>query len=216
MFFRALSARRANKARQAAVIRRQTDLRCKTFTRVRGLAAASLCFVLASSWAQGPAPKTSNVITQTPKEAASPASTPALTEADLRAFVDGMMPLELERGDIAGAVVLVVKDGKILFAKGYGYAEVAAKKPVTPDGTLFRPGSISKLFTWTAVMQLVEEGKLNLDRDVNDYLDFKIPAAFGKPITLRNIMTHTSGFEETAKDLFVKDASDMKPLDAYL
>lgn len=216
MFFRALSAWRANKAKQAAVIRRQTDLRCKNFTRARGLAAASLCFVLASSWAQGPAPKTSNVITQTPKEAASPASTPALTEADLRAFVDGMMPLELERGDIAGAVVLVVKDGKILFAKGYGYAEVAAKKPVTPDGTLFRPGSISKLFTWTAVMQLVEEGKLNLDRDVNDYLDFKIPAAFGKPITLRNIMTHTSGFEETAKDLFVKDASDMKTLDEYL
>jgi CubicO group peptidase (beta-lactamase class C family) len=181
-----------------------------------GLAILSLWLIWASSWAQGPAPKTSNALPQTTKEAASPASTPALAEADLRAFVDGIMPLQLERGNIAGAVVLVVKDGKILFAKGYGYADVATKRPVTPEGTLLRPGSISKLFTWTAVMQLVEDGKLDLDRDVNSYLDFKIPSAFGKPITLRNIMTHTSGFEETAKDLFVKDASDMKPLDEYL
>jgi CubicO group peptidase (beta-lactamase class C family) len=216
MSLRSLSTGRANQPGPGALIRPQNDLRRKTVTRAAGLAIVSLWFVLASSWAQGPAPKTSNVIPQTTKEAASPASTPALTEADLRAFVDGIMPLQLERGDIAGAVVLVVKDGQILFAKGYGYADVAAKKPVTPAGTLFRPGSISKLFTWTAVMQLVEEGKLDLDRDVNSYLDFKIPSAFGKPMTLRNIMTHTSGFEETAKDLFVKDAGDMKPLDEYL
>lgn len=139
-----------------------------------------------------------------------------LTAADLEAFLDGLMPLQLERGDIAGAVVAVVKDGKVLFARGYGYADVAAKKPVSPEDTLFRPGSVSKLFTWTAVMQLVEQGKLDLDRDVNDYLDFKIPSTFPQPITLRNIMTHTSGFAETAKDLFVKDAKDMKPLGAYL
>ena len=76
------------------------------------------------------------------------------------------------------------------------------KSPVKPDATLFRPGSISKLFTWTAVMQLSEQGKLDLDRDVNEYLDFKIPEAFGKPITLKNILTHTPGFEEQIKDLF--------------
>src|SRR5262249_27382237 len=139
-----------------------------------------------------------------------------MTTADIEAFMDGLMPLQLERGDIAGAVVAVVKDGKLLFAKGYGYADVAAKKPVSPEDTLFRPGSISKLFTWTAVMQLVEQGKLDLDRDVNDYLDFKIPSTFPQPITLRNIMTHTSGLAETAKDLFVKDTADMKPLGAYL
>ena len=65
-----------------------------------------------------------------------------------------------------------------------------------------RPGSVSKLFTWTAVMQLVEQGKLDLNKDVNEYLDFKIPEAFGKPITLTNILTHTPGFEEQIKDLF--------------
>src|SRR5207245_3094640 len=85
-----------------------------------------------------------------------------------------------------------------------------------PDNTLFRAGSSSKRFTWTAVMQQVEQGKLDLDRDVNEYIDFKIPAAYGKPITLRNLMTHTPGFEETVQALFVSDAKDLTPLDTYL
>lgn len=139
-----------------------------------------------------------------------------LAQPDLEAFLDGLVPAQLEREDIAGSVVAVVKDGKVLFAKGYGFSDVANRKPVSPTDTLFRPGSISKLFTWTSVMQLVEQGKLDLDRDVNDYLDFQIPPAFGKPITLRNILTHTSGFEETAKELFVADASKMRPLGEYL
>jgi CubicO group peptidase (beta-lactamase class C family) len=143
-------------------------------------------------------------------------TTHELTALDLEAFLDGLMPAQLEREDIAGAVVAVVKDGKVLFAKGYGFSDVAKRKPVSPTETLFRPGSTSKLFTWTAVMQLVEQGKLDLDRDVNDYLDVKIPPAFGKPITLRNILTHTSGFEETAKELFVADASKLRPLGEYL
>lgn len=125
-----------------------------------------------------------------------------MTAADVEAFLDGIVPLQLKRNDIAGATVAVVKDGKLLFVKGYGYADVKNKKPVSADETMFRPGSISKLFTWTAIMQLYEQGKLDLDRDINDYLDFKIPDAFGKPITLKNVMTHTPGFEEQVKDLF--------------
>ncbi len=148
--------------------------------------------------------------------AAPPSSPHEMTQADVEAFLDGLMPVELKRNDIAGAVVCVVKDGKVLVAKGYGYSDVARKTPVSPETTLFRPGSISKLFTWTAVMQLVEQGKLDLDRDVNDYLDFRVPATFPEPITLRHIMTHTPGFEETIKELFVHDAGEMKPLDAYL
>ncbi len=126
----------------------------------------------------------------------------AMTAADVEAFLEGIVPLQLAREDIAGATVAIVKDGKLLFAKGYGYADVAAKKPVVADETLFRPGSVSKLFTWTAVMQLHEQGKLDLDRDINEYLDFTIPKAFEKPITLKNVMTHTPGFEEQIKDLF--------------
>jgi CubicO group peptidase (beta-lactamase class C family) len=79
------------------------------------------------------------------------------------------------------------------------------RKPVDPERTLFRPGSVSKLVTWTAVMQMVEQGKLNLDADVNTYLDFKIPAFEGAPITLRQIMTHTAGFEEAAKEIIDYD-----------
>jgi len=126
----------------------------------------------------------------------------AMTAPDVEAFLDGILPQQLERENIAGATVAVVKDGKLLFSKGYGYSDVASKKPVLPDATLFRPGSISKLFTWTAVMQMYEQGKLDLDADVNQYLDFKIPDAFGAPITLKHIMTHTAGFEEQVKDLF--------------
>ncbi len=154
------------------------------------------------------------------KEAAAPEKAAAgqheLTATDLEAFLDGLVPLQIQRDDIAGVVVAVVKDGKVLFEKGYGYSDVGKKTPVSPQTTLFRPGSISKLFTWTAVMQLVGEGKLDLDRDINDYLDFKIPPAYSKPITLRNLMTHTPGFEESIKGLIVPSAKDMEPLGKYL
>ncbi len=140
-------------------------------------------------------------------EAPVPQRAHEMTATDVEAFLDGLLPLQLKRDDIAGATVAIVKDGKLLFAKGYGYADVEKAKPVSAQETLFRPGSISKLFTWTAVMQLYEQGKLDLDRDVNEYIDFKIPEAFGKPITLKNILTHTPGFEEQIKDLIVTDTS---------
>jgi CubicO group peptidase (beta-lactamase class C family) len=124
-----------------------------------------------------------------------------LTTADVEAWLDGFVPYALQTADIAGAVVVVVKDGQVLVQKGFGYSDVAARKPVDPNLTLFRPGSISKLFTWTAVMQLVEQGKLDLDTDVNTYLDFKLPEADGGPVTLRHTMTHTAGFEEQLKEL---------------
>jgi len=160
------------------------------------------------------------------KEAAKPAAPGAvaaasaqghdLTSTDLEAFFDGFLPQQIEKADIAGAVIAVVKDGKPIFEKGYGYSDVANKKPISPQDTLFRPGSISKTFTWTAVMQQVELGKLDLDRNVNDYLDYKLPAEFGKPTTLRDIMTHRPGLEETIKDLFVAKISNLTPLSRYL
>jgi len=144
-----------------------------------------------------------------PLPAASPTGTRELTAPDVEAFLDGLVPLQLKQADIAGATISVVKDGKLLFSKGYGYADVEKKKPVSAEETLFRPGSISKLFTWTAIMQLYEQGKLDLDGDVNEYLDYKIPDAFGKPITLKHILTHTPGFEEQVKDLFRTDTAKL-------
>ncbi len=153
-----------------------------------------------------PAPATETTIANTPTPTAP------LTRADLEAWLDGYLPYALRVADIAGAVVVVVKDGEVLLQKGYGYADVAARKPVDPELTLFRPGSVSKLFTWTAVMQLVEQGKLDLDADVNTYLDFEIPPRDGQPVTLRNILTHTPGFEEQLKGLMFADPTNMTPL----
>ena len=180
------------------------------------------CFAFALAWnasAQGPAP--SPLFSPAPSlPAAAPlpelALARELTKPDLEAFLDALIPAQLQNRDIAGAVVSVVKDGRILLAKGYGYADFAAKKPVLADRTLFRPGSISKVFTATAVMQLVEQGKLDLDRDVNGYLDFEIPKTYPEPVTLRRLLTHTAGFEETLKNLFVPDARNMRPLRDYL
>ena len=141
---------------------------------------------------------------------------PVMNRPDVEAWLDGFMPQALKHGDVAGAVVVIVKDGQILAQKGYGYADVAKRRPIDPGTTLFRAGSTSKLFTWTAVMQLVERGKLDLDRDVNSYLDFSIPPFGGKPVTLRNIMTHTAGFEEMLKGLMFSDPRSIKPLGEVL
>lgn len=153
------------------------------FSRLRAVAAA-LCLgagLGAAALAQTPAP--------------------ALTATDAEAWLDGLMHTALRNARVPGAVVVIVKDGQPLVQKGYGYADWDKRRPVDPQTTLFRPGSVSKLFTWTAVMQLVEQGKLDLDADVNKYLDFTIPGRNGKVLTLRHVMTHTTGFEEVARDL---------------
>jgi len=139
-----------------------------------------------------------------------------LDRADVEAWLDGFVPYSLSAGDIAGAVVVVVKDGAVLLQKGYGYADVAKKLPMDPEQTMVRIGSTSKLFTWTAVMQLVEQGKLDLDRDVNEYLDFKIPRDFDKPVTVRDLMNHRGGFEEGLKDVLRLDPAGVPSTEAYL
>jgi CubicO group peptidase (beta-lactamase class C family) len=146
--------------------------------------------------------------------AATAPAAPQMTPEDLNAWLDGYMPQAITNGDIVGAVVTVVRDGQIVANRGFGYGDLAHHTPVDPSATLFRPGSVSKLFTWTALMQLVEQHKLDLDADVNTYLDFRIPPFEGKPLTLRNIMTHTSGFQEIVRDLIVT-RSDLT-LEQYL
>ena len=136
--------------------------------------------------------------------------------AELEAFLDGLMTAWMRDKHVAGITVSVVRDGRILLAKGYGYADVAKRVPVDPERTLFRVGSISKLFTWTGVMQLHEQGKVDLGKDVNGYLDFKIPATYPQPITLLDILTHTPGLEEDPRDLFTEDSSQITPMGTWL
>ena len=187
-------------------------------------ALLALGLTIPVAWAQQPAAEVAPAAqAQSPATSAAPpppdampGPTDRLTAPDLEAWLDGFMPYALEQTDVAGSVVVVVKDGKVLLEKGYGFSDLEKRAPVDPEKTLFRPGSISKLFTWTAVMQLVEEGKLNLDEDVNKYLDFTIPPYDGKPVTLRNIMTHTSGMEEAVRGLIAEKESAILPLDATL
>jgi len=129
--------------------------------------------------------------------------------AEVEAFLDELLGKEMEEFHIAGAAVSVVKDGKLFFAKGYGYADVEKSIPVDPEQTIFRIGSVGKTFTWTAVMQLAEQGKLDLDADINTYLDFRIPDTYPQPIILKHLMTHTSGFEDVLLESVVSDANDL-------
>lgn len=148
----------------------------------------------------------------------SPAPQPPLelTDANLASVIDPLMAEWIVKRKGAGAVVLVVKRDAVVFATGYGFSDIDAGKPFTADATLVRPGSISKLFTGIAVMQLVDAGKLDLDRDVNSYIDFAIPVPEGGvPVTLRRLLTHRAGFEEHLKGLF-SSSRQPEPLGTWL
>ncbi len=133
----------------------------------------------------------------------------------LGAFVDGVMEAHLDRLDLPAAAVVVVKGTRILYTRGYGYQDREAGTPIDPATSMFHIGSTGKLFTWTAVMQLVEQGKLDLDADVNTYLrTFQIPPTFPEPITLRHLMTHTAGFQEGILGYFIgNDTTDIRSIE---
>jgi len=154
---------------------------------------------------------------QDPPTPAPPPQTRGITDkAELQAFLDGMLPALMRDKHVAGATIAVVKDGQLYFSKGYGWQDVDKRIPVDPEKTLFRIGSVTKLFTWNAVMQLVEQGKLDLNTDINTYLDFKIPDTYPEPITLTHLLTHTPGFEEDSRDLFTTDPKRMTPMGTWL
>ncbi len=124
-------------------------------------------------------------------------------------FIDGVVQPAMKANNSPAGTVAIMHNGELIFAKGYGFQDVDKQIPVDPHTTLFRPGSVSKLFTWVAVMQQVEQGKLDLDTDVNEYLqNFKIKDTFDQPVTLRHIMTHTAGFEDGAVGYLIIDDPD--------
>ncbi len=137
----------------------------------------------------------------------------------LKALIDGLMQEQIDDHRAPGGVIAIVRDGQLLFAHGYGYADVENQTPVVADETVFRIGSCSKAFTATAAMQLVEQGRLSLDTDVNAYLeDFKVPDSSYGPLTLRNLMAHTAGFEvqDACGKSLVVDPSKIPTLKDYV
>jgi CubicO group peptidase (beta-lactamase class C family) len=135
---------------------------------------------------------------------------------EAEAFFDKLVPEQLREEHVAGAKVTVVEDGRLVFAKGYGHADQEKREPVVPEETLFFPGSAAKLFTWTAVMQLVDKGEIDLDADINTYIDFEIPDTYPEPITMSDLMTHTAGFEEQFTAQLAEDRQDVLPLREFL
>ncbi|HEY5729380.1 MAG TPA: serine hydrolase domain-containing protein, partial [Anaerolineales bacterium] len=130
---------------------------------------------------------------------------------EIEEFMDNLFAKDMAENHIAGAAVSIVKDGQLFFAKGYGYSDLEKNIPVDPEQTLFKIGSVTKLFTWMAMMQLVEQGKLDLDADVDTYLDFHIADTYPQPITLKHLMTHTSGFEDLHADMVTLDEENLAP-----
>ncbi|GAA4704941.1 CubicO group peptidase, beta-lactamase class C family [Promicromonospora umidemergens] len=170
----------------------------------RGLAALATLGMLAVTVAAG-APSAAAAESSTIEPAPAPpifapAGEHTLNRTDVDAWLDGMLPAALESAGIAGGVVTVVDDGKVVTTRGYGHSDTGTTGGeavlIDPESTLFRPGSVSKLFTATAAMQLVESGDVDLDTDIGEYLDFEVPRNFDEPMTLRHLLTHTAGFEE--------------------
>lgn len=156
--------------------------------------------------------------------ALAPAGGPALAQpapamdrarlAGLPDFIDGILAQQIATREVAGAVITVVYRGRIVLTRGYGFADVDRAVPVDPAHALFRPGSVSKLITWSALMQQVEAGRVDLDADVNRYLDFAIPPFQDRPIRVRDLFAHAVGMSDLSYD--EEEWAKLEPYQSFL
>jgi CubicO group peptidase (beta-lactamase class C family) len=181
----------------------------------RGESIVGLALVLVVAMALGPLAVVAAAPPTRPAPALPPAGAGPIRPEELETFLDAFVPAQLAEEHVVGAAVAVVQDGELLFAKGYGYADLESATPVVADRTVFGTGSTGKLFIWAAVMQLVERGVLDLDADINAYLDFDIPGTYPEPITLRHLLTHTAGFDNLP-GIYAHHPEELTPLGDYL
>jgi uncharacterized protein (TIGR02246 family) len=147
----------------------------------------------------------------------NPPTETSINQKDLENLFDPIFAERMQKLNIPGAVISIVKDGKIVFTKGYGVTDVEKKAPVVADKTIFRIGSITKVFTALAVMQLADNGKINLSDDVNKYIKgVRVPDTFSQPITFANLLTHTSGLDEISPGRRTSNEAEIIPLGAFL
>ncbi|NLD49713.1 MAG: beta-lactamase family protein [Clostridiaceae bacterium] len=141
----------------------------------------------------------------------------SITSGELECFINEAFDREMQKFNIPGAAISIVKDNHIILSKGYGYADIDNKKLVEADRTMFRIASVTKLFTANAVMQLVENKNINLNEDINNYLtDFKIKNRYSTKVTMAQLLTHTSGIDsDIIGDLSEKEA-EVKPVSQFL
>lgn len=140
-----------------------------------------------------------------------------IDSAELAGFVATIIHAQLAKENIPGAVFVLVQNGKVLYQRGYGLANVARRQPVDPEKTIWRIGSISKVFTATAVVQLADRGRYRLTDDVNRYLTrVKVPSTFPQPVTFHHLLTHTAGFDEIRPGTRAATEAGLLPLGDFL
>ncbi len=136
---------------------------------------------------------------------------------ELSAFMDGLVNSHMLEYRAAGGVAVVVHENEVIFRKAYGYQDIDSEIPTDAARTLFRLGSVSKLFTWIAVLQQAEQGQLDLDEDINIYLEgFSVPGTYEEPVTLRSLMSHTPGFEDILLRLFLREGDPVPGIEEVL
>jgi CubicO group peptidase (beta-lactamase class C family) len=141
----------------------------------------------------------------------------AIDSAELARFVDPLISAQMSKEQIPGAVFILVQNGRVVYERGYGLANLTNRKPVDPEKTIWRIGSISKVFTATASVQLADRGKYKLTDDVNRYLrKFKVPATYPEPVTFQNLLTHTAGFDEIRPGTRADTEAELLPLGDFL
>ena len=140
-----------------------------------------------------------------------------IDSAELARFVDPLVSAQMTKEQIPGAVFILVQNGRVLYQRGYGFANLSNQKPVDPEKTIWRIGSISKVFTATAAVQLADRGKYKLTDDVNLYLrKFKVPATFPEPVRFEHLLTHTAGFDEIRPGTRADTEAELLPLGDFL
>jgi CubicO group peptidase (beta-lactamase class C family) len=186
----------------------------------RGSTHAAVVLVLVAAVASTPAVATAATPTVHSADSTEQVDPPDLSDPDeFERWLDETMADQLERHRVPGAAVVVVRDGEVFLAKGYGYADLESGRPVVANETVFSIGSTGKLVTWTAVMQGVEDGRLELDRDVNDYLTdsaVTVPDTHPEPVTLEHLGTHSAGFEDVFAGMVADDPDEIRPMEGIL
>jgi len=143
---------------------------------------------------------TNTVSTSAAQTSTDTKSKVVLNQENVSTFINEYFTANMEKYNVPGAAVSVVKDSEEIFKAGYGFSNLETSEPVIPDSTTFPAGSVSKLFTASAIMKLYQEGKIDLNENIQTYLDtIKIQNPFNEPITCNNLLTHSSGLDESSE-----------------
>ncbi|MEZ5462284.1 serine hydrolase [Dokdonella sp.] len=188
------------------------------------LMLACVLIALLLSTRVAPAIDTIAPATAEPVEQDAPADLPpepvrAIDTLDLAAYVDGLVDAAMQSDHLAGVTVAIVDRQGPLLLRGYGIAAQSPRKGVDPKSSLFRIGSISKTFTYLLALQMVDDGRLEINAPVNNYLppDLQLPDDGLAPVLVRHLFTHTAGYEDSAMGhLFVKNPEDVSSLQEYV